>query len=70
MDYLAQACIFGRFQAQELVSTQDERRPICLACWKSLKFVKYIEILERNTPGLLTRLIYIIYEIFIDISFF
>ena len=31
MNHLAQARIFGRFQAQELVSTQDERRTICLA---------------------------------------
>ena len=45
MNYLAQGCIIGRFQAQEWVSTQDECRPICLASWKSLKFVKYFEIL-------------------------
>ena len=48
MNYLAQACIFGRFQAQELVSTHDERRSICLACWKSLKFVKHFEILGKQ----------------------
>ena len=45
MNYLAQAYIFGRFQTQEWVSTHDERRPICIAYWKSLKFVKYMEIL-------------------------
>ena len=45
MDDIAQGCIIGRFQAQEGVSKRDERRPICLACWKSLKFLKYIEIL-------------------------
>ena len=44
MNYLSKDCIIGRFQAQEWLSTQDERRPICLACWKSLKFVKYFEI--------------------------
>ena len=44
MDYLARGGIIGRFQAQEFVSAKDERRPICLACWKSLKFVKYSEI--------------------------
>ena len=27
MDYLAQGCLIGRFQAQGLVSTKDERRP-------------------------------------------
>ena len=59
MNFLAQACITGRFQAQEWVSTQDERRPICLACWKSLKFVKDIEILGKQIhldycPGLYT----------------
>ena len=48
MNYLAQACIIGRFKDQESVSTQDERRPICRACWKSLKFVKYIEILGKQ----------------------
>ena len=42
MNDLARGGIIGRFQAQELVSALDERRPICLACWKSLKFVKYI----------------------------
>ena len=59
MNYLAQACIIGRFQAQEWVSTQDERRPACLACRKSLKFVKHIEILGKQIhldycPGLCT----------------
>ena len=59
MNVLAQACIISRFQAQEWVSTQDERRPICLACWKSLKFVKYVEILGKQIhldygPGLYT----------------
>ena len=48
MTYLAQGCKIGRFQAQELVSTQDERRPIILACWKSLKFVEYFEILGKQ----------------------
>ena len=48
MNYLAQACMFGRFQTQEWVSTHDERRPICIACWKSLKFVKYMEILGKQ----------------------
>ena len=48
MNYLAQGCIIGRFQGQELVSTQDERRPISLACWKSLKFVKYFETLGKQ----------------------
>ena len=48
MNYLAQGCIIGRFQGQELVSTQDERRPICLARWKSLQFVKYFEILGNQ----------------------
>ena len=48
MNYLAQACIFGRFQAQEWVSAHDERRPICIASWKSLKFVKYMEILGKQ----------------------
>ena len=48
MNYLAQACIIGRFQAQEWVYTQDERGPICLPCWKSLKFAKYIEIFGKQ----------------------
>ena len=48
MDHLAQGCLIGRFQAQELVSTKDERRPICLACWKSLEFVKYFEMLAKQ----------------------
>ena len=48
MNYLAQGCIIGRFQAKELVSTQDERRPICLACWKSHKFAKYFEMLGKQ----------------------
>ena len=48
MDYLARGSIIGRFKAQEFVSTKDERRPICLACWKSLKFVKYFEILGKQ----------------------
>ena len=48
MDYLARGGIIGRFQAQEFISTKDERRPICLACWKSLKFVKYFEILGKQ----------------------
>ena len=48
MNDLAQACIIGRFQAQECVPTRDEHRPICLACWKSLKFVKYLEILGNQ----------------------
>ena len=48
MNYLAQGCIIGRFQGQELVSTKDERRPISLACWKSLKFVKYFETLGKQ----------------------
>ena len=55
MNNLAQGCTIGRFQAREWVSTrerqvstQDERRPICLACWKYLKFVKYFEILGKQ----------------------
>ena len=28
MDYLARGGIIGRFQAQEFISTKDERRPI------------------------------------------
>ena len=48
MNDLAQGCIIGRFQAQEWLSTQDEHRPICLARWKSLKFVKYFEILGNQ----------------------
>ena len=49
MDYLARGGRIGRFQAQEVVSTKDERRPICLlACWKSVKFVKYFEILGKE----------------------
>ena len=48
MDYLARAGLIGQVQAQEFVSTKDERRPICLACWKSLKFVKYFEILGKQ----------------------
>ena len=48
MDYLAQGGIIGRFQAQEFVSTKDERRPICLACWKSLEFVKHFGMLGKQ----------------------
>ena len=48
MNDFAQGCVTGRFQAQEWVSTQDEGRPIWLACWKSLKFVNYIEILGEQ----------------------
>ena len=48
MNYLAQGRLFGRFQSQECVSTEDERRPICLPCWKSMKFVKYIKILGKQ----------------------
>ena len=59
MNNLARGGIIGRFQAQEWVSSQDEHRPICLACWKSLKFVKYFEILGKQMhmgccPGLCT----------------
>ena len=72
MDYLARGGIIGRFQAQEFVSTKDELRPICLACWKSLKFVKYFEILGKQIHlGYCLRLyIYIFCETFIDISLF
>ena len=45
--------VISRFQAQEWVSTQDERRTICLACRKSLKFVFYIEILGKQINVLL-----------------
>ena len=31
-----------------LVFTKDERRPICLACWKSLEFVKFFEMLGKQ----------------------
>ena len=48
MDYLAKGCLIDRFQVQEFVSTKNERRPICLACWKSLKFVKSFEILGKQ----------------------
>ena len=59
MNNLARGGIIGRFQAQEWVSARDERRPICLACWKSLKFAKYFEILGKQMhlgycPGLCT----------------
>ena len=45
---LARGCITGRFLAQEWFSTQVERSPICLACWKSLKFVKHFEIFGKQ----------------------
>ena len=59
MNYLARGGIVGRFQAQAWVSAPDERRPICIACWKSLKFVKCFEILGKQVhlgycPGLCT----------------
>ena len=32
------------FGSNKWVFTQDECRPICLSCWKSVQFVKYFEI--------------------------
>ena len=48
MNDLAQSCIIGRFLAKKWVFNQDEHRPICLACCKSMKFVKYFEILRKQ----------------------
>ena len=69
MNDLAQGCIIGQVQAQEWVSIQDERRPICLTCWKSLKFVKYFEILGKQMHlGYYPDAFVFVCEIFIDIS--